>query len=232
MARSAPSPLPPSPDAPLSTALLTGPRLFARTLAPTEPLAWRYLGVVGLAAVLSGVAYAALVRPAVTLAAQVAGGTAPLAVHATNALGGTFLTMFTFLLLWGLGRLGAGRAGRPAEVYGASFALLPPLYVLVTVLALLTPASAWHPTAAALAGAAEDARRVQQLALAGLARTPAAFLLLAVTMLGTLAQSGLAFAAFRELTGHAGRALAGALLPLLPALVVGFIALAPLLLSR
>jgi hypothetical protein len=38
--------------------------------------------------------------------------------------------------------------------------------------------------------------------------------------------------AFRELTGRSGRAALGALLPLLPALTVGFIALAPVLLAR
>jgi len=220
------------PPAPLPTEFLTGPRVFARRLAPTDPVAWRYLGVTVLSAALSGVAYAALVSPAVNLAASVAGGASPLLVHVTNAVGGAFLAMFTFLLMWLLGWLGAGRAGRAAEVYGASFALLPPLYLLVTVVAFLTPRDAWMPAAGALAQAGSDNQAVQRLALAGLARTPAAFLLLAVTMLGTAAQCALSFPAFRELTGRPGRALLGALLPLLPALAVGFIALAPLLFQR
>ncbi|GAA5435632.1 hypothetical protein Daqu01_00745 [Deinococcus aquaticus] len=223
---------PPGPSAPLPTEFLTGPRVFAQRLAPTDPVVWRYLGVVVLSAVLSGVAYAALVRPSVTLAAEVAGGASPLLVHVTNAIGGAFLAMFTFLLMWLLGWLGAGRPGRAAEVYGASFALLPPLYLLVTVVALSTSQQAWLPDAGALAQAGTDSQAVQRLALAGLARTPAAFLLLAVTMLGTAAQCALSFPAFRELTGRPGRALLGALLPLLPALAVGFIALAPLLFQR
>ncbi|MFC6662256.1 hypothetical protein [Deinococcus multiflagellatus] len=147
-------------------------------------------------------------------------------------LGGAFLTLFTYGLMWGLGRLGAGRAGRAAEVYGASFALLPPLYLLVTALALLTPEAAWRPDPAALAQAGENSRKVQQLALAGLAQTAPAALLLAVTVLGTAAQCALAFPAFAVLTGRPARAAAGTLLPLLPALAVGFIALAPLLFSR
>ncbi|PTA66679.1 hypothetical protein [Deinococcus arcticus] len=232
MARAPASAPAPAPAAPLPTVFLTGPRVFARQLAATEPTPLRYLGVAGLSAALSGVAYAALVSPAVNLAAGLAGGVSPVATHATNVLGGTFLTLFTYGLMWGLGRLGAGRAGRAAEVYGASFALLPPLYLLVTVLALLTPDSAWRPDAAALAQAGENSRRVQQLALAGLAQTPAAALLLAVTLLGTAAQCALAFFAFAVLTGRRLRAAAGALLPLLPALAVGFIALAPVLLSR
>ncbi|WP_189063519.1 MULTISPECIES: hypothetical protein [Deinococcus] len=222
----------PSEAAPLPTEFLTGPRVFAQRLAPTDPVAWRYLGVAALSAVLSGVAYAALVRPSVTLAAEVAGGASPVLVHVTNAIGGAFLAMFTFLLMWLLGWLGAGRAGRAAEVYGASFALLPPLYLLVTVVAFLTPQAAWMPAPDALAQAGQDSQAVQRLALAGLARTPAAFLLLAVTMLGTAAQCALSFPAFRELTGRPGRALLGALLPLVPALAVGFIALAPLLFQR
>lgn len=229
---SRPTAAPAEPAAPLPTEFLTGPRVFAQRLAPTDPVAWRYLGVTVLSAALSGVAYAALVSPAVNLAAGVAGGASPLLVHVTNAVGGAFLAMFTFLLMWLLGWLGAGRAGRAAEVYGASFALLPPLYLLVTVVALLTPRDAWMPAAGALAQAGSDNQAVQRLALAGLARTPAAFLLLAVTMLGTAAQCALSFPAFRELTGRPGRALLGALLPLLPALAVGFIALAPLLFQR
>lgn len=232
MARAPASAPPPAPAAPLPTTFLMGPRVFARQLAPTEPAPLRYLGIAGLSAALSGVAYAALVSPAVRLAAEAAGGTSPLAAHATNVLGGAFLTLFTYGLMWGLGRLGAGRAGRAAEVYGASFALLPPLYLLVTVLALLTPEAAWRPEAAALAQAGENSRRVQQLALAGLAQTAPAALLLAVTVLGTAAQCALAFPTFAVLTGRPARAAAGALLPLLPALAVGFIALAPLLFSR
>ncbi|UBV41863.1 hypothetical protein LAJ19_09415 [Deinococcus taeanensis] len=222
----------PEPAAPLPTALLSGPRLFAQTLALTEPVAWRYLGVAALSAALSGLAYAALVRPAVLLAAAVDGSTAPMLVHITNVMGGTFLGMFTFLLMWGLGWLGAGRAARPAEVFGASFALLPPLYLIVTVLAFLIPDSAWRPGAAALAAAGSDPQAVQRAALAGLRTTAPAFLLLAVTLLGTAAQCALAYPAFRELTGRPGRALAGAALPLLPALAVGVIALGPLLFSR
>ena len=219
-------------DAPLPASILAGPRLFARSLAPTEPLAWRYLGVVALAAVLSGGAYAALVRPAVNLAAEVAGGASPLATHALNVIGGAFLSMFTFLLMWGLGLLGAGRSGRPAEVFGATFALLPPLYVLVIVLSFLIPDGAWRPAADALAAVGKDPNAAQRLGLAGLKTTSAAFLLLVVTLAAPLVQSGLAFVAFRELTGRAGRAALGALLPLLPALAVGFISLAPVLLAR
>ncbi|MCD0171233.1 hypothetical protein IHN59_16520, partial [Deinococcus sp. 23YEL01] len=153
---SRPTAAPAEPPAPLPTEFLTGPRVFAQRLAPTGPVVWRYLGVTVLSAALSGVAYAALVSPAVNLAAGVAGGASPLLVHVTNAVGGAFLAMFTFLLMWLLGWLGAGRAGRAAEVYGASFALLPPLYLLVTVVALLTPRDAWMPAAGALAQAGSD----------------------------------------------------------------------------
>lgn len=217
MARKSPAPAPaPQPSAPPPAELLTGPRLFARALAPTPPRAWRYLAVVGLSSLLSGVAYAALLRRA--------GLGSPI----VDALGGTFLGGLTFLLLWGLGRLGSGKAGRAGEVYGATFALLAPLYLLSIVWTLLTPAAAFVPSPE-LVAAAGDAQRA---ALRAAAQTQAAFLLLLVSVGGVVGQCGLAFFAFRELTGRVGAAVLGAALPLLPALIVQFVGIAPLIVGR
>ena len=55
-----------------------------------------------------------------------------------------------------------------------------------------------------------------------------AFLL--TSLLGTLAQFGLAYAALRENVGN--RAIPAVLLPLLPALLIQFIGIAPLLFAR
>ncbi|GHF33593.1 hypothetical protein HNQ07_000247 [Deinococcus metalli] len=226
-----PDPLPQvnEPPAPLPTALLTGPRVFARELAPTTLRAWRYLGVVVLSSVLSGVAYTLVIRHATVWAATTAGATVPGASSVIiDVLGGTFLGLLTAVLMWGLGFVGAGRAGRAAEVYGASFALLVPLWVLVIVWALLTPAAAWLPSAAAARAAGTELADLQIAGLRAAAGTQAGALLLLVTLLGTAAQCVLTFPAFATLTGKPVRAALGSVLPLLPALLVQFVGVAPL----
>ncbi|MFC4427584.1 hypothetical protein [Deinococcus navajonensis] len=223
-ARSVP-PLPPA--APLAADLLRSPRQFAQRLSTTAPQPWRYLGVVALSGLLSGMAYALLVRPAANLAAQVAGGGPPtILTHLSNILGSTFLTALTFAVMWGLGRLGAGRNSRSAEVYGASFVVLPPLLLLVILWILLTPGGAFEPRGLpAGAGAA----LTQQAALRAAAQTPAAWGLLLATGLGLLGQLGLAFRALGALTGSSSLAWRGVLWPALPALALQALALLPLL---
>lgn len=230
MARKSPSAPPQEPTAPLPAELLTGPGEFAARLAPTEPVGWRYLGVVAVAGVLAGVSYALLVRPAANLAAEVARTAAPgVLTHVTNVVGGMFLTALTFALMWALGRLGGGRESRSGEVYGASFAVFLPLYLLVIVWTLLTPGVAFEPAAVTGGG---DAASVENAALRAAARTPAALALLTVTVVGLVVQFLLAYQALRVLTGSVPRALAGTLLPVLPALAVQLIAISPLLSHR
>ncbi|UQN05604.1 hypothetical protein [Deinococcus sp. QL22] len=236
-----PAPIVPPPataSAPLPIDLLSGPRGFGVQLAESEPLTWRYWAAVVVPAALSGVAYALLVRPAAQLAAELTNTAAPpLIAHMTNAFGSFFLTVLTFAVMWGLGRLGAGRGkslrgSRVAEIFSASFALLVPLYLLVIVLALSTPAAAWLPSEAALAAAGQNPQQIQRAALGAAAQTSGALALAFATLLGTAAQCVLAFFALRVTVGHIGRAALGAFLPLLPALIIGFIAIAPLILAR
>lgn len=224
-----PRPAAPVPaPAPRPAELLTGPRTFAARLARTPPQVTRYLGAVALGSALSGVAYALLVRPAATLAAGLTPNGAPvLLTHVTNAFGGLFLGLLTFGALWGGAHLLARREARAAEVYGASFALLPPLYLAVILLTLLTPAAAWVPEQAA-----GTARQVERAALRDAAHTPAALALYTAAFLGTAAQGLLAYPAFRTLGVAPARALAAAILPLLPALAVQALGLAPVLLNR
>lgn len=226
-----PDPLPPvdEPPAPLPTVLLTGPRVFARDLSPTTPRAWRYVGVIVVSSALSGLAYALVVRHATTWAAMTAGAPVPGVLNAlVDVLGGTFLGLLTALLMWGLGVLGAGRAARPAEVYGATFALLPPLWLVVIVWTLLTPAGAWVPDAAATRAAGTTLADLQVAGLRAAAGTQAGALLLLVTVLGTAAQCALALPALATLNRNPVRAVLGSVLPLIPALLVQFVGIAPL----
>lgn len=226
------APEPPAP-APLPTELLTGPRLFAAHLKATPQVWWRYIPVVVISSALAGLAYGLLTRPAALFAAEQVQAPLPgFAFLLVNLLSGIFLGLLAFGLMWGLGRLGAGRDSRPAELYGASFALLPPLWLLSIVWTLLTPRAAFQPGAEATAQAGNVAKDLEIAALHATAQTSAAFLLLLITVLGTLAQFALAFPALKESTGRTSRALLGTLLPVLPTLVVQFIGIAPLMIAR
>ncbi|WP_216319335.1 hypothetical protein [Deinococcus aestuarii] len=217
--RDRPPPPPPPTEAPLPAELLAGPGAFFRRLAASEPRAWRYVAPVGLAAVLAGGVYALLVRSTVGLGGSGGG----LLVHATNVFGNLFLTVFGYGLLAGLGFLGAGREGRAAEVYGATFALLPPLYLLLIVLSLVLPG----PELPAPAAGA-DALDVQRAALRAVGQSGLSRVAVVLTLLATLAQFVLAYRGFRELTGSPRRALLGTLTPLVPVLILTLIGFGPL----
>ncbi|MEF2280060.1 hypothetical protein V3W47_17335 [Deinococcus sp. YIM 134068] len=216
--RDRPAPPPPPPDAPLAAELLAGPGAFFARLRACEPRAWRYLAPVGLAALLAGVVYALLVRSTVGLGGEGGG----LTVHATNVFGNVFLTVFAFGLMAGLGYLGAGRGGRAVEVYGATFALLPPLYVLLIVLLLVVPAPE-VPTSGA------TPLDVQRVALRTLGQWSLSRAAVVLTVLATLAQFALAYRGFRTLTGSRRRAWLGVLSPLVPVLLLTVIGFGPLI---
>lgn len=73
---------------------------------------------------------------------------------------------------------------------------------------------------------------LERAALAATAQTSAGFGLIVVTLLGTAAQFGFVYAAFRHLTERPVQAVMGTLLPLLPALIIGLIGVSPLLFAR
>lgn len=236
-----PAPAPP-PAPPLPAELLTRPAAFGAEVVRSGAPAWHYWPAVFGSGLLAGTCYALLLRPGINFAAQAAAGPAgtgpaglpPALTHLTNGLGSLFLTALTFGTLWGLGRLGAGPGRAPGgagvpQIFGASFALFIPLFLLVLGLILLTPAAAWVPDAAALKAAGGDLLALQRAAAVTAAHTPAALALILVSLLGTAAQCALAFPALRA---AGGRAAAGALLPLLPALGVQVLGLLPLLLAR
>lgn len=217
MARPRPTPAPP-PAAPLAAELLSGPAAFFERLRRVPPLPWRYALPPVLAALLGGVVYALLVRPVVGATAQ---GAAAFAAYAVNVFGTFFLTVVGAAIMAGLGHLGAGREGRAPEVYGATFVLLPPLYLALAVLLLVLPGP--DPKLFAL-GQERGQMVLGEIMRSGLYRVTVLLLLLA-----PLAQFALAYRGFLTLTGDRRRALLGTLLPLLPVLAVTALGLAPLL---
>lgn len=177
-----------------------------------------------LTAVLAGGLYALLLRPVVEAAAGQAGTAPALFSHANNVFGSFFLTVCTAAVMSGLGWVGAGREGRPAEVYGATFVLLPPLYMLLAALLLISPAPALTPLPEG-----EDALTLQRAVLASVAQAPLSRVVVLAMLLGTAAQAALAYRGFLALTAQPRRALLGALLPLVPALLLTALGVLPLL---
>ncbi|WP_291424012.1 hypothetical protein [Deinococcus sp.] len=233
----------PIPGAPLPAELLTAPRTFGFKLGRSTTQPWQYWPAPVITALAAGLAYALLMRPGLNLAAEealrVAGQSGqPLPAilsHATNAFGTFFLTILVALVMWGLGRLGTGtgqRDAKVAEVYSASFVLPLPLYLLSVLVTWLTPAAAWALSPAEVTRAEGHLLELQRAALHSAAHTPAALLLIAVSLLGTLGQFMVAYPALKETTGDAGRAARGTLLPLLPALLIQLLSIGALLVGR
>lgn len=238
---SAASKTPPA-EAPLAAEVLSRPGPFGVAVAASGAPPWHYWPAVALAALLSGLSYALLLRPGVELAAaearaagQAAQFTPPWLTHIGNAFGNVFLTVVTFGVMWGLGRLAVrtSEASAPAvpvpQVFAATFTLPIMLSVLVLAVIFLTPASAWALDVARVDAAQGQPLLLQRAALIAGARTPAALALILASLLGTAAQCVLAARALRPLTPRAGWA---ALWPLLPALGLQLLGLAPLLLAR
>lgn len=224
--RQRPAPPPPPPAAPPAAELLTAPRTFFERLRAAEPRVWRYVAPVLLSALLAGVLYALLLRPVVAVAAGAEHAAPAFTAHVTNAFGTFFLTVLGAGAMAGLGTLGAGREGRAAEVYGATFVVLPPLYLLLAVLLLV-----WPGPEATAATPGTDLLTAQREALRAVVQTPLARLTVLVLLLAPLAQFALAYWGLLTLTGDRRRALLGTLLPLLPVLLLTALGLAPLLVA-
>lgn len=204
--------------------LITRPRAFFEALGRLPATPVRYLWLVAVTSLVSGVSTTLLARH--TINAQsgalsgVAGGAAisPLFSYGAAIFASIFITVLLWLVLWGLGSLGAGKEGRAAEVYGATF--LPALIwaiILLPVAALFAPeVSVAAPNLTGLSGAALS-KGLQTYTQA----VQAAFGSMAISKVSTYAsyaiylwQFALAFTGFRTLTGNPTKAWRGVLFPL------------------
>lgn len=232
-------PAPQPIEAPLSAQIITAPRRFGQQLLQAETVSWQYILVVLVAAVLSGVAYAVLLRPglneaaAETLkAAGQSGGAMPTFLsHVTNAFGSFFLTILGALAMWGMATLlmRSEQTAWPkiAEVVSASFTLLIPLYLLVSGVVVATPTEIWMLDQAAIDQADGKLLSLQRAALVVAAGTVAAKLLLLVSLVGPLVQGWLIGQA---LSVSSSKGLVAGLLSAVPAVLLQVVGLAPLLL--
>lgn len=206
--------LPPTP--PLRR-LISRPGEFFAALSALPPNPWRYTWLVLLAGLASGLAAATTARA--TVAAQAAlkmpGLSAP-ATYGTLVFSGVFLVAISWLLLWFLGNLGAGKAGRAAEVYGASFSpqLLWSLLLALLGLCIFPQVQAEPPHLSGL-NAQQTAlalQRYSQDVAAQVAAHPALRLSRFIGYGVYLWQLALAYLGLRQLSGPR-QALAGVLYP-------------------
>ena len=205
--------------------LLTRPREFLTALRGLKPVSTRSVWVLllgGVASALYTVLSQRPVQEAMSAIPGLPGAGFNVAISVVGALGGSLLI---WLLLWGLGSLGAGREGRAGEVFAA--ASLPGVIsalILLPLAALLplhvnVPAPSWS----GLEGQ-ELAKAVQKYSadVQGSVRGQPLSVIGSVLSYGAFAwQFYLAFVGFGVLTGDRGRAIKGTLIPLGVFLLLG-----------
>ncbi|AZI43224.1 hypothetical protein EHF33_11120 [Deinococcus psychrotolerans] len=216
--------------------LITQPRAFFEALGRLPAKPSRYLWLVALATLVGGISTTVLARHLLSAqSSALSGGLAisPLFGYGAAAFATTFISVLLWLLLWGLGTLGAGKEGRAAEVYGAVF--FPSLIWAILLLplgALFAPEiTVAAPNLTGLSGL-ELQKALQPYTQA----LQASFNSLAISKVSTyvgyaiyLWQFILAFIGFRVLTGNQTKAWRGVLFP---AALLAVLVLASYLVSK
>lgn len=198
--------------------VISSPARFFEALKQQPPRPARFIWLVLLASLLSAVAGVLLSRNVLSAQAINVGPQIPAVVTlGIGIVGATIVGLLSWLLLWGLGQLGAGPAGRAAEVYGASFiATLLFAIVLLPLAALFPPQINVPPLdASGLEGSAalQAIREHTQKVQAEYGRQPMGIVGTYGGYLVYLWQFAIALIGFRTLTSSAGRAWRGVLIP-------------------
>ena len=119
--------------------LIRRPHAFFEALQCLPPVPWRYAWLPAVAGLAGGVSGALLSRAILESQARSLAGLPVGVLYGLTIVLSVVVSLLTWLALWGMGQLGAGREGRSGEVYAASF-LAPLLWSLVLgALALLLP---------------------------------------------------------------------------------------------
>ena len=122
--------------------LIRSPHAYFEALKRLPPANWRLVWLPILAGLLSGLSGVLLSRAVLESQVLMISASSGLQLPSGFLWGSTFvfgalISFVSWLILWGMGQLGAGKTARSAEVYGASF-LAPLLWsVVLSVLALL-----------------------------------------------------------------------------------------------
>lgn len=187
--------------------LIRRPHAFYAALKELPAVPWRYIWLPALAGLAGGVSGALLSRRTLESQALSLPGMSAATLFSVTILGSVLLSMLTWLVLWGMGQLGAGRAGRSGEVYGTSF-LAPLLWsVVLAVLALILPpqVDVVAPKLAGLSGPdlLTTVQRYSQEVTAQYALSPVVRLSSVMNYAIYIVQFWLAFIGFRVMLGGA-----------------------------
>lgn len=201
---------------------------------------WRYAWLPALAGLAGGISGALLSRPILDSQALSLSGVPVALLFGVTIFSSVLLSMLTWLVLWGMGQLGAGKEGRSGEVYAASF-LAPLLWsVVLVVLALILPpqVNVVAPKLAGLSGPALLAaiQKYSSAVTAQYSLSPVVRFSSVMNYAIYLVQFWLAYIGFRVMTataqadaaeqpGQSGRAWRGVLYPGLLFVALGIVAL-------
>ena len=214
--------------------LIRHPHAYFEALKTLPPAPWRLAWIPVLAGVIGGVSSVLLSRAILdtqllsTSAAfgiQLPGSV----VYVLTVVFSAALSFVTWLILWGMGQLGAGREARSGEVYAASF-LAPLLWsVALLVLALLLPPQV-SVAAPKLGGLTGDALKTAistytNAVLAQYGQSPLVKFSNVMSYAIYVLQFWLAYIGFQAMTGDRARAWKGVLYPGVLFLVLGVAAL-------
>lgn len=214
--------------------LIRHPHAYFEALKTLPPAPWRLAWIPVLAGVIGGVSSVLLSRAildtqllstSAALGIQLPGSV----VYVLTVVFSAALSFVTWLILWGMGQLGAGREARSGEVYAASF-LAPLLWsVALLVLALLLPPQV-NVAAPKLGGLTGDALKTAistytNAVLAQYGQSPLVKFSNVMSYAIYVLQFWLAYIGFQAMTGDRARAWKGVLYPGALFLVLGVAAL-------
>ncbi len=218
--------------------LIRHPHAFFGDLKGLPPVPWRYAWLPALAGLAGGISGSLLSRPILDSQALSLSGVPVAFLFALTIFGSVFFSMLMWLVLWGVGQLGAGKEGRSGEVYAASF-LAPLLWsVVLAVLALILPpqVNVVAPKLAGLSGPEllTAVQRYSQQVTAQYSLSPVVRLSSVMNYAIYLVQFWLAYIGFRIMTttpetaaqpGPSARAWRGVLYPGTLFVMLGIVAL-------
>lgn len=205
--------------------LLLRPRDFFLALREQRPSAARFLWLVALSGLISGLYSALSQRPVQEAMHGIPGLPAGGAGFLIAVIGAVVVSLIVWLILWGLGSLGAGQEGRAGEVYGATFITSLLVCLVLLPLTALFPlhVNVPAPNFGALEGQelAKAIRQYSQALQADLGKQPLSLMGRVLTYAAMAWQFWLAYVGFSVLTNDRQRALRGTLIPLVLLLLLG-----------
>ncbi len=189
--------------------LIRRPHAFFEALQRLPPVPWRYAWLPAVAGLAGGVSGALLSRAILESQARSLPGLPLGVLYGLTIILSVVVSLVTWLALWGMGQLGAGREGRSGEVYAASF-LAPLLWSLVlAALALLLPpqVNVAAPSLSGLSGQELIAavQKYSSAVTAQYALSPVVRFSSVMNYAVYLVQFGLAYIGFRVMIEGAGK---------------------------